>query len=56
MNDNEHKYLAYGIPAGLLIGTMVAVVTSLNIGVCSGIGMLLGIVVGNIFDEGNKNK
>lgn len=54
-NTNEHKYLSYGIPAGLLLGTAVAVLTSLNIGVCAGVGMLGGIVVGTIIDA-EKNK
>lgn len=53
-NDNENKYLSYGIPAGALIGTMVAVLTSLNIGVCAGIGMSIGIVAGTIIDEATK--
>ncbi len=48
------EYLAYGIPLGLLLGTAVAVITSLNIGVCAGVGMLLGIVGGAIMDEGKK--
>ncbi len=51
----EHKYLMYGIPFGLIIGTGIAVIASLNIGVCAGIGMLLGIVVGTIMDEKKKN-
>ena len=46
--------MSYGIPAGLLIGTTVAVLTSLNIGVCAGIGMLIGIVAVTIVDEATK--
>lgn len=50
-NTNEQKYLSYGIPAGLLIGTAIAVLSSLNIGVCAGVGMLMGIVIGAIMDS-----
>ena len=50
-NDENHKYLAYCIPAGLLIGTAIAVVASLNIGICAGVGMLLGVVIGTIIDS-----
>ncbi len=48
--NNPHQSLAYGIPVGLLLGTGAAVIFSLSIGLCAGIGMLLGIVVGAIAD------
>ncbi len=54
--DNKNKYLTAGIPLGLLLGTGFAILTSCNIGVCAGVGMLLGIVGGTIIDESEKNK
>lgn len=49
-DKGAHKYLCYGIPAGLILGVVVAVVTSLNIGICAAIGMLLGVVIGTTVD------
>ena len=55
--NGEHTYLCYSIPAGLLIGVVIAALASLNIGVCAGIGMLLGIVIGTTVDyEKNPDK
>ncbi len=51
---NEHKYLSYGIPTGLMLGTAIAVLASLNIGICAGFGMLFGIMVGVVIDEAKK--
>lgn len=55
-DKNEYKYLCYGIPTGLLIGVIVAVVATLNIGVCAGIGMLLGVVIGTTIDYEKKKQ
>lgn len=55
-NKDEHKYLCYCIPAGLLVGTVAAVLTPLSIGIGAGMGMLLGIVIGTTIDYEAKNK
>lgn len=56
-DNSEHKYLTYSIVVGMIIGTVIAVVTTLNIGICAGAGMLLGVVVGTTIDyQKNKEK
>lgn len=52
----EHEYLTYSIIAGLLFGTVMAVVAHLNIGICVGLAMLLGIVIGTTIDYEKKKK
>lgn len=51
---DDHKYLSYCIPAGLLLGTVIAVVGSFNIGMSVGIGTLSGVVIGTIMDYDTK--
>lgn len=57
MNNNtgKHTYLTYGIPIGLVGGAAVAILASLNIGICAGVGMLAGIVIGAFVDEQKSN-
>lgn len=52
----EHKYLTYGIIVGMLFGTVIAVIAHFNIGICVGLAMLLGIVIGTIIDYEKKKK
>lgn len=55
-SKDEHQYLCYCIPAGLLIGTLIGVLASLPIGMCSAIGMLIGIAVGATIDYEIKKR
>lgn len=50
----SNKYLICGIIAGIFCGTVAAVITRFNIGICTGIATLLGIVAGTTIDYEQK--
>ena len=56
MNKEKGKYihLCYGCSIGLLIGVVITVVVSLPIGICAGIGLLLGVVGSTLYYEKSK--
>lgn len=47
--ENDQYYISYGVGFGLLFGSLAGVFLN-NIALWSGIGLLLGIIIGALMD------
>lgn len=58
----KYKYLIVGLVAGFSAGAIIGILiwiflhNMFGIGICSGIGMLIGIVAGTLIDYQKNNK
>ena len=51
---NKNNTIGIGIALGISFGTVVAIIFKQNMGLFSGIGMLVGITVANIISSKNQ--